>query len=139
MFFSIVKIHHQLALLVAPSMEHLKYINNAIIEAFGIHLRNIIDFLFIDDPKPSDIVASDFLIPHEWMALRPPISPTLQIARVRANKEIAHLTTERIFGTPPQKQWDFDGLAGEIRQLLRLFVTHAKTTSLSPIVTSVIR
>lgn len=109
------------------------------IEAFAVHLRNVIDFLFIDDPEPSDVVAADFFDPKVWRGMRPKLSTTLKAARVRANKEIAHLTTRRITGTPPEKAWDFAGLAGELRPLMRLVVGNASATRLSPEVAAVIR
>jgi hypothetical protein len=66
------------------------------------------------------------------------MSGALQIARVRADKEIAHLTTDRITGSPLSKGWDFTGLATEIRPLMRLVATHALASRLSPKVRSIV-
>jgi hypothetical protein len=74
---------------------------NTLIEGFTIHLRNVIDFLYLKEPKPSDVVADDFFESDVWLQIRPTISPKLASARGRANKEIAHLTTERLGAGSP--------------------------------------
>ncbi len=123
----------------APTAADVNRMNNLIIEGFAIHLRNIIEFLYQDNPKRTDVVAADFLPSGAWRGLLPVISSTLEAARVRANKEIAHLTTDRMAGRQPAKAWDSQGLADEIRPLLRLFVANALTTRLSPAVAAAIR
>ena len=101
------------------------------IEGFAIHLRNVIDFLYTK-PYPTDVVAADFLPVGEWEQIRPAITNSLEVARIRANKEIAHLTTDRIPGTPPEKQWDCSGLVTEIRPILQLFLSKALPVRLGP-------
>jgi len=123
----------------APTAPDAGCLNNVMIEAFAVHLRNVIDFLYLDSPKQTDVVAADFFAPNAWDTLRPSITTTLEIARVRANKEVAHLTTDRIAGSPPVKGWDFQRLAAEIRPLLRLVADNALATRLSPNVGAVLR
>ena len=106
-------------------------LNNALIEAFAVHVRNVIDFLYLEDPKPTDVVAADFLDPGVWRQICPDISPSLSAARKRANKEIAHLTTDRIAGSPPEKGWDFRALVTELKPLLQFFATKAPPTRCS--------
>jgi hypothetical protein len=113
-------------------------INNVLIESFVIHLRNLIDFLYLE-PKGTDIVACDYFDSGGWEKIRPPLSDALKMARHRANKELAHLTTDRKTGTPPEKSWDFSGLAEEVRAILKTFVANAKNTRLSPLVANAIR
>lgn len=114
-------------------------LNNALIEVFAIHLRNLIDFLYLVRPQQTDVVAADFCATDVWEAVKPRISISLEAARVRANKEVAHLTSRRIAGTPPGKEWDPRALAAEIRLLLQLFVAKAEATRLSPDVAAAIR
>jgi hypothetical protein len=102
----------------------------AVIEACSIHLRNIIDFLYNDRPRPTDVVASDFCV--NWQHIRGVMPPNLDEARVRSNQEVAHLTSARIPGAPPQKAWDFTSLANEIRPVLTALVANARKTALSP-------
>jgi hypothetical protein len=109
----------------APSLKDVARLNNILIEGCTIHLRNVIDFLYLAKPFPTDVVAEDFLPIGDWDKIRPAITSSLDAARTRANKEIAHLTTERIAGAPPAKGWDFPGLADELRPLLRLVSARA--------------
>jgi hypothetical protein len=122
----------------APSASDVARLNNALIESFVVHLRNVIDFIYPESRKPTDVVAEDFFAPGEWTRFRPKRSRTLTAARVRANKEIAHLTTDRFKGNPPEKGWDFASLAAEIRLLIRLFAGNALAVRLSPKVSAVI-
>jgi hypothetical protein len=114
-------------------------LRNAVIEDFVIHLRNLIDFLYLDRPQPTDVVAADFFAARRWESLRPPITNSLEAARVRANKELAHLTSHRIAGAPPEKAWESQSLAAEIRPLLQRVVSNAESTRLSPQVAASIR
>jgi len=124
----------------ASSAENLTRLTNILVESSVIHLRNLIDFFYLEKPQPSDIVAADFFSPPaDWRSIRPEISSSLDKARVRANKEIAHLTTDRLTGSPPEKRWDVSGIASEIRPIMRMFVKHASGNRLSPAVATVIR
>ena len=78
-------------------------------------------------------------MPGGWEGIRPAISPRLEAARIRANKEVAHLTTNRITGSTPEKAWDVVNLVTEIRSLMRLFAKNAVATRLSPEVAAAIR
>lgn len=139
MFLWLAQVCGSGARLWAPSPADAARLHNVLIESIVVHLRNVIDFLYLDKPKATDVVAADFFAPGAWEGLRPAISVTLEAARVRANKEVAHLTTDRITGSPPEKAWDFTSLANEIRPLMRLVVQHALAARLSPKVSAVIR
>ncbi len=132
MFFWLAR--HSSAALAAPTAADAGRLSNVLIEASVIHLRNIIDFLYLDKPKATDVVATDFFASNVWDSLRPPITPSLDAARIRANKEIAHLTTDRMAGSPPAKAWDFQTFANEIKPLLHLVATRALSSRLSPTV-----
>jgi hypothetical protein len=118
----------------APSAAETNLLRNALIESFAVHARNVIDFLYPNKPQHTDVIAADFYAPGAWAAHRPGISTTLTAARRRAHKEIAHLTTERIAGNPPEKDWDFAGLTAELRPLMQLFATNALPARCSPAV-----
>ena len=128
-------------LIGAASPEDVTKVNNVLIEGFGLHLRNVIDFLYPrGSVRPDDIIAADFFAPRSWDALKPaPLSDSLVEARIRSDKEMAHLTTARITGTPPEKQWDFSGIASELKLILRLMCDNALATRLAPNVTNRIR
>jgi hypothetical protein len=139
MFLWLAQVCGSGAKLGAPSAADAARLSNVLIECFVVHLRNVIDFLYLDRPKATDVVAADFFDPGAWERLRPAISGTLETAQVRANKEMAHLTTDRITGSPPEKAWDFSSLATEIRPLMRLVARNALAARLSPRVSAVIR
>ncbi len=111
--------------------EQEKVFYNALIEAFVVHLRNLIGFLYPDKVGTLDVIAEDFFTdPTAWEEIRPRISRSLQEARDRAHREIAHLTTARITGNPPQKAWPFAPLIAEVRVLMKLFSDHASAQRL---------
>lgn len=111
-------------------------VNNTQIESFMAHLRNLVEFLFTLKPGDTDVTAVDFCAPGAW---NPVITQTLSDARRRVNKELAHLTTERISGSPLRKQWDFTRLAQELRSHLQDFVVRADSAKLSPRIKTAIR
>jgi hypothetical protein len=121
--------------LTATSEAEATRLSNALIEDFVIHLRNVIDFLYPKSPKDTDVVAADFCPSGGW---QPTISGTLDDVRVRANKELAHLTTARIPGNRQSKGWDFTGLSTEILPVMHLFVSKALPARLSPEVEGVL-
>jgi len=124
--------------LAAPSQADTARLSNVLIEAFVVHLRNVIDFLYLEKPKKTDVIAADFFAPGAWERLHPLISAALESARVRANKEIAHLTTDRFTSSPPAKAWDFTALAAELRPLTQRMATNAIAERLSPRVSSIL-
>ena len=67
------------------------------------------------------------------------ITQALTDARRRVNKELAHLTTDRISGSLLRKQWDFAGLAQELRVQLQDFVARADSAKFSPRIKTAIR
>ena len=84
------------------------------VELFGLHLRNLITFLYpTRNQQDTDVYARDYFSDKgEWERIAPPLSATLDTARRRANKELGHLTTERIDGFQDRKKW---GIASDRR------------------------
>lgn len=130
--------------LIKPDERDL-IINNALIESCCIHLRNLIDFLQIkgkmkkrNKEKPDDILARDFFDqPDEWdkllndyFAQNENAREKLQEARIRANKEITHLTEKRYAGQRPEKVWDFKSYAELLKGPLNLFANNASPQKL---------
>lgn len=107
------------------------WLPNALLESFVIHLRALSDFLYAEAKKPDDVLASDFFGPEEWSKLRPVESELLKKARLRAHKEIVHLTYERLNVTPETKPWMFIEIANEIHSVLGVFLQHAPKHLLS--------
>jgi len=120
------------------------FANNARIEAFANHLRNLVTFLYPDTyPLKQDDVAAHHFLPgadpySRWLAQRLALSSTLQAAKIRADKEMAHLTNKRIAGTVTEKEWDMVPLAEEIRSLFKTFVRAADPARLGSDVSAAI-
>jgi hypothetical protein len=115
-----------------PAAVWRRLARNALLESFAVHTRNLVAFLYEGSPKDVDVVAADFCLPGGWKAIRPRKSQSVRVADDRASKEIAHLTTARMAGNPPEKDWHFDRLTREILRLLKIFADNALTTRLSP-------
>lgn len=110
------------------------WIKNAVLEAVVLHLRNLLEFLYSDDPRPTDVVASDFYTDPPWNAVRPAITDDLKHARWRANKEMAHLSTSRLDPSDKEKEWDIPKLRKQLFPVLRAFVKGASPDRLDPAV-----
>jgi hypothetical protein len=71
----------------------------ACLEVFAIHLRTLLDFLYMDarSARDSDVIAADFFASEkaaiDWAAKRGAIPDTLRDAKRRADKQVGHLTT----------------------------------------------
>jgi len=123
----------------APTVEDAHWFRCTLIEGFVLHLRNLLEFIFLNYPKDEHIVAAQFCQPAErWTTARPALSDVIKRAWGRADLEMVHLTTGRISGRLPEKGWDFIGIADEIAPLLRLLVSVAEPSRLSPNVTRAI-
>ena len=97
-------------------------IANALIESFVIHVRNMLDFLYAEDPRPDDVIAEDFFDTREqWTKDRPALSQLLSGVKWRAGKEVAHLTYARLDVTPIGKPWRFVEIANEIAAVISMF------------------
>lgn len=96
---------------------------NAMVEVCVLHLRNLIDFFFPNRIEPDDIMAVHYI--NDWNTKRLPISKTLEDARQRAHKEMAHLTLKRISGAPPEKNWDFNLISIELKKVIEIFINNA--------------
>ena len=118
--------------LQSPSAGLLFLIRNATVEAFGFHLRNLLDFFRPDRKKPrdTDVLAADFFDDKRLPDDFPELSPLAVFARVRANKELAHLTTERKKPSDAAKAWPVKELREEMLGLVKHFVQGASPSKL---------
>ena len=107
---------------------------NAVLEAFTIHVRVVMDFLYMDNPRPDDVVAQDFLPPGtEWRRLCPPITNALELARKRAGKEVAHLSYARLDVTSDTKPWPFLEIAEDVSKALNVFLQRVPREKLDDV------
>jgi len=114
-----------------PGAPFGEFLNNARVEAFALHLRNLIVFLYPErfPLQRDDISAHHFLSSRsafpDWIRHRPGLSPALARAKRRADREIAHLTAARIAGTRQAKNWQITDLVRELAKVLAVFLDRA--------------
>jgi hypothetical protein len=84
-------------------------IQNAELEAFTIHVRQLYDFLWGDrstKPSSTDAFAADYFSAGEWARLRPAPPAILDKAlRKKVGWGVAHLTYGRANSTFADKEW----------------------------------
>lgn len=106
------------------------WLNNALIESFVIHLRVLIDFFYPESVQNDDVIAADYFNNDaEWNNIRPPMTENLKAWKIRAHKEIAHLTYARLKVTAETKGWPFIEIAESINLVMDIYlknVLHAK-------------
>lgn len=115
----------------AESPELATILRNGILEAFVLHLRNILDF-FYSEPRKTDIAAKMFYDSGNLPPDFPEKSPLLEEAHRRAHKEMSHLTTDRLWEGDPKKAWDFSQLMAEVKPLVEKFIKTASRSRLHP-------
>jgi hypothetical protein len=118
--------------------------NNAYIEAFAVHCRALIFFLyghldeitangkterFSHNVRDNDVFAYDF---HQsWGLNYPPPSEVMLDAKWQADKHVAHITTERREvnqpGSPKQSVWRLRDAASAICDVVACFLKKAPT------------
>jgi len=110
-------------LALATGNEPQQWLANALLESFVIHFRALSDFFYPpENARPDDVLAVDYFDdPMDWNVRLPPLSEALARGRIRAHKEIAHLTYARLLVTSESKPWEFAALTREISALMTLF------------------
>jgi hypothetical protein len=135
-YYEIDMFLHAARLLCQPMLHPL--VTNIALESFVIHLRNPVAFLYPSRILSDDVVAAQFCDAARF-AHECPMTPVVDAARERANKEIGHLTTKRMAGSPVAKRWDVSGLTGEMINALQSFSALASSDRLHPRVKDQIR
>jgi hypothetical protein len=102
------------------------HVPNAVLEAFTIHTRVLLSFLYEDNPRPDDVSAGDYFDdPQDWILIRPAKSDLLDLVYGRVNKEVAHLTYGRLSLTEDTRTWQFMDIAEQLIALMNFFYEHA--------------
>jgi hypothetical protein len=100
-------------------------LNNSLIESFAIHVRNLIDFIWPNNPSNDNVISDDFFNDKNiWSNVKPQITGNLNKARLRAHKEIAHISYDRLKVSPENKPWDFITITKEISYAMNLFFNN---------------
>lgn len=98
---------------------------NAMLETFLIHYRNLLDFFYADkrrslshDVRAADYVADD----RVWRRRRPRLDKESSENRERVNAQLAHLTYRRL--KYPRRNWHDRRMLRQIEALLASFVAE---------------
>ena len=110
-------------------------LHSALLEAFMIHLRILIEFFYTKKRAHQDtMLAGDFFSsPEKWRQIRPLLSVSLKKAKERVNQEAAHLTYHRSTILPEDKFWKFGELYLEIEATIRKFEDEVDEELLDPL------
>lgn len=99
-------------------------VENTLLDSFGVHSRNLIDFLWLDKPmKDTDAIAADYV--GDWKA--PPMSERLSEVKGRVGKEMVHLSYNRLDVPEDEKGWQVLGIGPEIIGAFGKFATEVPT------------
>ena len=98
---------------------------NMALEILLLHVRSLREFFYAetrqkDDARPEDFVEDT----DKWERERPEETDLIKEVRERANKELAHLTYKRYYGTPPQKQWNYEAVQMDFLKVVKVFLEN---------------
>jgi len=109
-------------------------LNNGLLNSFAVHARNLIAFLYpssVGKGFPTDVVIGDF-VPHDVLSEhQPAISSILEEAIVKSNKQVAHLSLERLQYEAAGKEWKFIDVARDIKKALAAITPHIPSARIS--------
>lgn len=103
------------------------YMHDALLESWVVHLRNLINF-FCRPRDRDDVIAEDFFDnPAAWSRSE---SKTLETARLRADKELSHITQKRKDADDKDRSWKVAGLSREVWDIATKFSSQASQAKL---------
>jgi len=107
-------------------------LHDAVLEAFVIHARNLVHFFFPQGAQPSDVLAEHYFPEAQtWNAHRGTLPESLAPLRGRANKEVAHLTYDRLALTEETKRWEVVQVLKDLDALVAKFCAAVPPSLLS--------
>lgn len=105
-----------------------KTAHNALLESWTIHFRALYDFLY-GKPRDDDMRAGDWFPGGEWPTIREGPSDALKAARTRVNKDIAHLTYDRLNRQGENVFWPHHDVVDSLRTDLFRFIENVDQDS----------
>ncbi len=94
---------------------------NMSLECFLSHGRNLLEFFYYN-PVNNYARAVHFIDNSNWQQSRPEKTKNIIELERRASPEVAHLTFNRIAGTPPEKLWDYTNCFYDLLEVTKKFV-----------------
>jgi len=99
---------------------------NMALETFVVHWRALIEFFYKTERRSDDMRVDDFIDKSKWQKTRESMPSWVKKLNCRAGKEIAHLTSSRKYGTPPEKNWPYKEMREHLEAIITVFVKEAK-------------
>jgi len=119
LYFAMVKLHDQDKI----ENKNQDEINMAL-ESFLFHGRNLIEFFYYKNDAENYSRAFHFIEKDEWLKIRPKKTKQISEVQDRSNKEIVHLTYDRIAGSPPEKNWNCSNTFGDFLEIIKIFLNQ---------------
>jgi hypothetical protein len=106
---------------------------NALIEAFTLHVRQLIGFLWPEHVREGDALAAHYFAPGQWERLCPERPGVIDAGLFnKIGWGVAHLTYGRARGTSKDKQWAFLQIGQALAPALRCFLDNVDPSKLEP-------
>jgi hypothetical protein len=105
--------------------------DNALIESFVVHFRNLLDFFFPRNSKRLTDITFECFAWKPVSDLFAKDEGKLQYWRNRCDREVSHLTSYRLDVPPDDKPWDFSAIAEEMRRLFCEYETKIANIELT--------
>jgi hypothetical protein len=109
---------------IAEPFPQIPTLKNALIESFAIHIRNLIEFLYWNKKNGRDRVLAEYIIGDAelWHSQLGEMTEEINTIYEKACKRVAHLTIDRIYVTPEDKNWWFAKYTKEVALGLKIFL-----------------
>jgi hypothetical protein len=125
-------------LLRSGSFGGIDAVHNALVESFAIHCRAISYFFFagrdgFKSLQGNDLGAEDY--DSDWKSRIATVPPILVDVKKKCDKQVAHMTDKRRnlnFVAGKESLWAVDEIDNELRRVLDVFLTHARTDRFAP-------
>lgn len=108
------------------------FLINILLESFAIHSYNLYKFFYQGERekknnrkinrKSSDVIAEDFHIRRRFFRNNRTPKRKLKIIENKRNKQIAHLTYNRIYRNKRTKPWNFVLISRYMEQTIKAFI-----------------
>jgi len=105
---------------------------NVLLESFAIHTYNLYKFFYQGKEekknnnrikrRSSDSIAEDFNIKRKYFRNNRSHKKNLKIVENKRNKQIAHLTYNRIYTNKKTKPWDFGKISEYMEKTINVFI-----------------
>ncbi|MDP3785374.1 MAG: hypothetical protein Q8R12_04955 [bacterium] len=101
----------------------LQFKQNLLVESLAIHVRILVDFFYFSRKNKNDIIAQD-LLPEgkDWETIKPPLTQTLEDAKEKAHKQLAHLSLWRLkLVKDGKKGWNHAKIKEDMENVIKKF------------------